>query len=544
MKDSQYDVDGITIWMAPLDDIVKINKMVPVTNPVLVLNGRPTPDGLLSYEIFGIGASRAQICSYIDLGDMYVMNPDAAKIVKQFDRRIYDMIMADKYFVVKDGELVEDPVNGSTGSTQLYKIWDKLVMKDKSGITSNLLRDAFAKIPKEQLFHSKFPVIPAAYRDIDLSVTGIVQVDEINSIYSKVISYSNDVNIRDEGFGVLKTMTNARIQSLALEVYDLLMIKKNKGQPSKYGHYKRSIVSKEVDYTSSAIITAASAVSETPDRMLVKFAEDGVPLSHLISLFQPFTVHYVKNYFENLFVRSGPYPIKNSKGEEIFVSLINEYDELYIQHQIVKFIKSPESRFDKVEIPFTNDDGKPIYIPFEAVDSKGKTISRDMTWTDVFYIAMYAFCVEGQRIIDTVRYPIEAAGGSRIPVNISILSTVKTIELTHDGKLYYWYPDVNLKLPTEKTNNYWHDTIQKAAVYHVQFGADHDGDKFKEEGRFSTEATKEGNDFKHDVRNFLRMDGSFNKEFQKEYLLTAYMLTKNPEKPMKDININKPKYSI
>lgn len=101
---------------------VKVNKLKEVTNPVILDRGSvPTPDGLLSTEIFGVTPKeRKETFAYIDL-QTYFLHPLVYETLKRQDRRIDSIISGTKKFIIdKKGDIVEDP-NGDTGIDWLYK---------------------------------------------------------------------------------------------------------------------------------------------------------------------------------------------------------------------------------------------------------------------------------------------------------------------------------------------------------------------------------------------------------------------------------------
>lgn len=57
-----------------INDFIRANNCKEVSNPVFFdWSGAPTPDGLFSYEIFGMSEQeRKNIFGYIDLGDHYI----------------------------------------------------------------------------------------------------------------------------------------------------------------------------------------------------------------------------------------------------------------------------------------------------------------------------------------------------------------------------------------------------------------------------------------------------------------------------------------
>ena len=98
------------------DKLVKVNDLKEITNPVFfVRNAIPTPDGLLSNEIFGITKySRSNTFAYIDLYETFI-NPLIYKMWCKIDSNIKPCIHGTKYFKIsEEGELVED-IDGETG---------------------------------------------------------------------------------------------------------------------------------------------------------------------------------------------------------------------------------------------------------------------------------------------------------------------------------------------------------------------------------------------------------------------------------------------
>ncbi|MEI2419603.1 hypothetical protein V6O07_04970, partial [Arthrospira platensis SPKY2] len=95
---------------------IEVNKLKEITNPIIFNKGNiPTPDGLLSTEIFGrTPDDRKSIFAYIDLGG-YFLNPVIYKNLIRLDRRIESLINGtETYSLNARGELVSDE-NGETG---------------------------------------------------------------------------------------------------------------------------------------------------------------------------------------------------------------------------------------------------------------------------------------------------------------------------------------------------------------------------------------------------------------------------------------------
>ena len=109
--------------------LVKANNLKEVTNPVILDRGSiPTMDGLLSTDIFGMTPKeRKTTWAYINLHGHF-LTPLAYRELRKLDRRIDYIIGGTKKYVIKNGELIEDP-SGETGIEWLYLNWDKLKFK-------------------------------------------------------------------------------------------------------------------------------------------------------------------------------------------------------------------------------------------------------------------------------------------------------------------------------------------------------------------------------------------------------------------------------
>lgn len=532
------DVDGLVIGMAPVDNIIKLNDLKPVTNPIYLNGTMPTADGVLSYEIFGVGEDRRHRMGYIELGGYHFMNPVAAIKLNQYDRQLGNILFSKKNYIFKDGELIEDDENGQSGPEFLYQIWDKIKLKEKDTIITQEIEETYRSIPKDELFMSKYLVIPAGYRDINTSSSSRVSTHEINDLYSKLIAYSTDLS-RDDGFQIMNNITASRIQGLLIEIYTLLVIQKVKGQPSKNGHYKRYVVSKNLTYTARSVISAPELNVESEEDMLIKFSETGVPLAQFCALFYPFVSNWLKNFFDNEFNYGGKYPLGNDKGEIEYVKIDNTYDEVFIQNIIDIYIGSPDSRFDPIPIPYVGPDKKTYHMKHKGRFYKDNTtIDRFMTWTDLLYIAAYD--ISQTKIIDVTRYPVTSEN-SQFASKCAIMSTKDTIPVIIGDKVYRHYPVV----PEDKSdiNNVFVDTLVMSNVYAAELGADYDGDQVSEKSRFTIEANEEGFKQINSKLYYLSINGNWMRPLSREFVLTAYMLTKNNMK-LQDINKVAPKYKI
>ena len=115
MADDVFSSNHLRVDLIDPDKLVKENNLQEITNPVFFIrNSVPTPDGLLSNEIFGITKyDRANTFAYIDLYETF-LNPLLYKIWCKVDSKVKECIHGTKKFnITNDGTLVYDE-NGST----------------------------------------------------------------------------------------------------------------------------------------------------------------------------------------------------------------------------------------------------------------------------------------------------------------------------------------------------------------------------------------------------------------------------------------------
>ena len=86
--------DGLYTDLLDIEKFIRINNLQEVTNPIYLNKNVPTPDGVLSYEIFGSSQeSRKQKMAYIDLHGHY-MYPIAALKLASYDRTLSKVLYA------------------------------------------------------------------------------------------------------------------------------------------------------------------------------------------------------------------------------------------------------------------------------------------------------------------------------------------------------------------------------------------------------------------------------------------------------------------
>ncbi|MCM1295176.1 MAG: hypothetical protein NC311_06515 [Muribaculaceae bacterium] len=529
---------GLWVDLLDVERFINMNALQPVTNPVFIDKRTFTTDGVLSNEIFGVSQyDRKNRFAYIDLAPYHYMNPLAAVKLASYDRKLSDILYArGTYKLTKDGALIEDP-DGDSGPEFLYRIWGKVKVKDKTTETTKEVQKFFEK-PKEQLFLTKFPVIPPFYRDINVNSNSSSKSSNIiNSKYSSIISYTQSMASYTNSFGNMTRLTQARVQTLMVEIYQELMVKEVKGQPSKFGMLRRSLAGKNLPYTARLVITAPNLNKSSLSQVQVKFGYATIPLAYICSLFMPFMIHNLKDYFEGEFIRSGKYTVASSDGKERQITFQESYDENAITGMINKFINSPGTRFDPIYTP-PDVEGKRYPMMITGRFNKDNTsFSRKATFTDILYIVALK-TVEDKHVYIT-RYPMDNPNGQN-PYRIIVATTNETKPVTIGDQVYEYYPVIK-----GDPMNAFMSTGQFSNTMIGPMGADFDGDQVSVKACWTKEANDDAERYINSNAYVINIQGKNMREITKDFLLTQYMLT-NPADAVidTDCNVSKPKYAL
>ena len=520
---------------------IKANELKPVTNSIILDRGfTPTPDGLLSTEIFGTTPKeRKTTFAYIELYD-YFFQPLVYKQIKRMDRRIDSIIAGTKKYIIdKTGMIIEDP-DGDTGLTWLYDNWEKIDWKRTgSGIRDQRI-DLLKENTKKELFTKYWIVEPAFYRDINLQDigNGRPSIHEINSgsdqtngsSYSKLIRLAMTLK-RSGGFVFALNNTKFQIQMCMVDIYDYFKSRIEK----KYGIIKKGVLGKSVDYGSRMVISSSHFNTDSYKDMQVDFNYCGLPLANCISNATPFFVGWLNNFFKNEFeVMGNKYPYLDQVGNLAYIKVKNPeayYNDEYCTKLMNKFIYSYSQRFDKIEVP--NYDNNPnVYMVFRGrLANIGKDEpkklgigDRFMTLTDLMYLAAEDIYKDKHVIIS--RYPISSFQ-SLYPSRVRPLSTQKVCQMNIDGKIYKFYPVVDMSKKADDVATSFIEVLMMSNAYLKTLGADYDGDQVSVRTVFSQEANAECERMRREPTNYLDANGSNIRKTTNEAIQTLYMLTKD-----------------
>lgn len=184
-------------------------------------------NGLYSVSTFGrVGSKdRDRKFSYIDL-KMPIFHPEIFENIKQL-KALYAEILAGVRYAVFD-ETVNDfvPSNqlqGRTGYSFFLEYWDRLVFKD-SPSDLRKLRIQFIDKYKSKALMSKYLVMPAGLRDIDVDDGGQTREDDINGLYRKLLSAANTIaSVTGDHDVSVYDVPRWTMQRTANEIYESIM---------------------------------------------------------------------------------------------------------------------------------------------------------------------------------------------------------------------------------------------------------------------------------------------------------------------------------
>ena len=519
------------IDLMDVERLIRINGLEgkEVTNPILFEAGNvPTPDGLLSLEIFGMTSKeRKENYAYISLHD-YFLHPYVYKILLRLDRKIEAVVKGTRNFsITEDGQIVEDE-NGSNGCAWLYKNWDKIKFKRNDSNVRNERINLIEAYGKNVLFIKRWIVVPAFYRDVNFQNVdaGKVSHNELTDLYCKLLKFTNMVAATNE-FAFMTNANKGKVQDTLVEIYDYFKHKLEK----KHGLIRKSLLGKTIDYGVRAVIAAPEFRNNRYDDNIVDFQHCAIPIALICTLFFPFMLHELRNFFNEQYEMLN-YKIedlseynKKLSGSADLVDFNFYYSDDYFKKMMDNFTRTYDDRFKRIEIPLRQEQPYPVYYKIKLQREDGTEIIRDMTVTDALFIA--ANRAAADKHVFLTRYPITNHLGS-FASKLNVSSTVQTERLTYNGVFYKHYPKVDLNMSPVEISTYFYDVLKLSNVLLKQLGGDYDGDQMSIKGIFSQEANAECDKIVRSKANILDINASNVRKSENEAIQTLYTLTKRP----------------
>ena len=466
------------------DKLIKVNDLKEISNPAFFeRNFSPTPNGLLSNEIFGITKyDRSNTFAYIDLYENFI-NPLIYKTWCKLDSNIKPCIHGLKRYSINDkGELVEDPENGKCGVKFLQQNISKIKIK-RTESRQRDMRATFIEryIGKPEMFISKMIVCPAFYRDVNTE-KGKTSVGAINELYRNlIISVSALRESSDYGLN-LSDATRGRIQETLVQIYDYFGSGTDVGGettpnviPGKTGILRRAVMSKTTDYASRLVLSAPELKVESLDDLGADLDYSVLPLASACVNFLPFVIYNVRRFFENEFSGDAVLPYKNPNTGEIEYLHPKDYQIEFsdekIKKEIDKFVTGFSNRFIPIEVPTM--EGITCKLRFKgygmtpeefAKTEEGKLpiMERDLTWLDILYQAAVESVKDKHILIN--RYPIDTYFNI-FSTKVKVSSTVETEPMIINNTFYKTYPKIRQEDIGTNTSNKFIDTLNISNLY-------------------------------------------------------------------------------
>lgn len=523
-----------------IEDFIKKNDVKEISNPIFFnQNKLPTSDGLLSNEIFGITKEeRANRFGYIDLHGTF-LHPLVYKVWSALDKNVKSIVHGiDNFVIDSNGQFKQDP-NGKTG----IKFLKDNINKIKIRSTDSTKRDRvieFLNISKPLMFITKYPVIPAFYRDVNTE-GGKVGVGDINKYYNSIIIASKALaEAQDYGLSLSNSQAG-RMQEMLLQVYNYFGAGNpdakgsGVGMPSKFGIIRRANLSKTTDYSSRLVITSPELKVEKLDDIEADMDYSVVPLASLSINFLPYMIFWLRGFFENEFSTRTTYTV-HMKGGKVKEIPIQDYQIAFsderIKDEINRFVHGYSNRFIPVRIP-TVDKKLNVYMHFKGRAStspddteQGEIINRRLTWCDLLFMA--ASEVTADKHILITRYPIDSFY-NQFPTKVKVQSTIETEPMTVVSagmkKFYKKYPKIREEDIEKDTSNKFIDSLNMCNGYLDSIGGDYDGDQVSVKGIYSAEANAELDQQMNSKIHYIGLDGISVMDVGKEAKQSLYCLT-------------------
>ena len=537
IEEAEYNkkIEHLKLELLDIDRFIKVNDCKVVDNPVFYSRDNiPTPDGLLSNEIFGITQDdRAGIFAYIDLNKWFI-DPSCYKCWTKIDPKVRDVVHKNGTFSIdNNGYIVPDPV-GKNGVKFLKDNIDKIKFKTSDSIKRDL-RVQYLELNKGKMFINKYIVIPPYYRDTNTGRRS-VGVGGINKIYSQLIVGVNSLKTtQDYGFD-MSGPAEGRVQELLIALYDWFAGNTNNtvqtdegvGISGKTGLLRRAALSKTTNYAARLVISAPDVRSNRPEDLMVNYDQSAIPLHAAIACYRPFVQFFVRKFFESEFIGTEQYPIRNKDGSITYITPNNpllEFSDEVIIKEMERFIHSKNNRLKPVILHDT--EGKEYSMCFKGnfvndkLDSEG-IYERTLTWCDIFYVAACRAVKDKMAII--TRYPVDTKFNS-IVTGLVVSSTKDTEPMYYNNEFFKYYPKIREEDVGKGTENIFIDTMRLCNIFLPGMVGDYDGDTVTVKGVYTNEANEELKKFSQDKMNFTNTEASSTRSSGGQVAQSLYNLT-------------------
>lgn len=369
MKLNQAPLEPFNITILDPDSYIKRKGCLPVSTTAIFESSSTKfhPDGFFSEVIFGQVGSTDRLIKrgYIDLRTK-IITPHMYKQVMAL-KSCYRKILSGTAYAVFDPDTSDlvladanDP-NAHTGFSWFCSMLPLLKFAESSSIKRKIKIGLVEKY-RDNLLVDKFIVLPAGVRDIRFTDKGKVTPEEINTLYSSLLSLTMALPEKTNDDPIFDTI-RLQIQNKALEIYEYIAALIE----GKHGFAQGKLVSRSVAYGSRNVITAPPMSKVTSPNSPQAFNVDEImlPLFQAMKSAMPLMVNKLKEIFFNQIFQDTSGTISAIDPDTLELTYIdvslrelNKFTTTDGINKLMNEFRNPHNHFKPVTVRGKRHDGK------------------------------------------------------------------------------------------------------------------------------------------------------------------------------------------
>lgn len=511
----------------------------------------PHPEGLGSYEIFGQPGTdeRKHNWGWIDLHDYFIF-PHALKVMKLFNRLVYDVVYGNGEFYVKDkklqrvvsGQNLPPSIKTGCGVNFLFSVWELLDFKPRPSDApkTRQYKEYIYSLTKDEIFIDKWPVIPCFFRDIDTQGN---KKNQYNSEYARLIEAASMIKTIKNNVAIYDRNSSTESHKKIQQTLDEQYVRISQFVGNTKGFIQKNILGKNTDYSCRLVASGPNFNAERPNSADATFTHCGLPLHATVSSFFPFIKYGLKEFFMKAIAGQKYVMAYNSKTKTHVREEINPtMDSIYSTKEFRKYMELFEqSKYHRLNpvVAYTVDgtefDLYKYYIDENDVLSRAPNDMEEppkdakvMNWCELLYIVCEQMCADKFAYI--TRYPVEDYN-SIVPFHINVLPSLETrrVYIKDLGMWVERFP-VFKKKQHEYTeveiDGLFSDTLKIFNSFLGGYGGDYDGDMYSVQGVWSKEGCADAKRRIHSIINISSIQGNAVRSSDQNSAQAYYSLTK------------------
>jgi DNA-directed RNA polymerase beta' subunit len=293
--------------------LLDIEKFIEKNKCGEVTNAKVTPKGfeigsLWDERVFGnIGSKdRKSKFGYIHFKTK-VIHPVVYTMLKVCSETTSKIVDKKVNYIVSNKQYIED-VNGETGIPFLIRTLPEIdlqLMAKKEKVANA----SFLEANKHNLLIDKFIVIPASYRDIDISKKDSMQMmSEVNNLYKDMLYINSQLSGDEFLDAILVEKLQGSLNKLVTWIQAQLKGKK--------GVLRGSMLKKRMDYSTRLVCTTDQDIP---------LGYIGLPWHTLLAIYEPLFTHYCYKKDPSLLEEIKVFTQKNTLDFNDFIKFVQDF---------------------------------------------------------------------------------------------------------------------------------------------------------------------------------------------------------------------------